>query len=94
VSAVKKKFYYSHTKRSYIDRGHSTASLVIGQVCALRRVNVAIGIQVSFLTQRMAVRCMLVDFALVIFIESKADVIGTTSVSDNKFVTRGALAAI
>jgi hypothetical protein len=80
-------------KRAYIDKGHSLAALVIGQAYTFRAINHAIGTNISFLTQWMAI-VSIWGFTLVILIESVTDVISATSICDNKLIARCPLAAV
>jgi hypothetical protein len=76
-----------------INRSVPFGSLVIPKV-TLASVNVALGIHIAIRTHGMTVGCVLVYFTLVILVETKANVVGTTTIGDDKVISWSSLAAI
>jgi hypothetical protein len=81
------------TPCKWIDLGQSLV-VIIRKVGTLRRINISTSIQVSSWTVWIAVCRMFVHFTLIIFMESKTDVVGTTTVGDDQLIAWSALAAV
>jgi hypothetical protein len=85
----------SHTVANGVDPWHALASLVVGEHRTGSRNNSSHGsIEITPWTTRMTICSMLVHLALVVVIETKANIVGTTSIRDNKVIARGTLAAV
>jgi hypothetical protein len=69
-----------------------TASGAIGQYTAIllhNREN-----DITFRTAVVAIKTMLVDFTLIMIIETKTDIVGSASVSNDKVVSRSTLTTV
>jgi hypothetical protein len=84
-----------HTVVHGVDPWHTLTSLVVGEHRTGSRDNSSPGsIEITPWTTRMTIGSMLVHLTLVVVIETKANIVGPTSIRDNKVITRGTLAAV